>query len=237
MMKNIYRIAPQTVIHVGAHNAQSREDYLNLGIRQFHWFEALPELAENLQNRHRNDHVYQGVVWSQSNLLMDFYQMDDTKNSSAIRIQEKSNHKVNSVRKLLSLTLDDALAEKELGENSILVIDIQGAELKALQGAEILLGKIRYVVIEVGITNQGYESVPEAIEITSLLAKFGFKKSIVRVSKNENYYDQLYVKANLFRLYWQLSADFILCELLKIRHLIIFRHSQKFHYHCSICNF
>ena len=237
MMKRVYGIAPLNVIHVGAQNAQSRNDYLNLGIRQFHWFEALPELAENLRIRYKQDHVYQGVVWSQSKMPINFYEMVDTKNSSAISIQVNSSHKVNCLRKLHTVTLDESLAEKELESNSLLVLDIQGAEMQALHGASILLSKIRYVVIEIGVTSQGYESVPQESEITALLSKFNFRKSILRMSKNENYYDQLYMKTNLFQFYWLAAIDYILCELLKIRHLLKFHHSQKWYYHCGKCNF
>lgn len=71
-------------------------------------------------------------------------------------------------------TLDDIAAEAGLGEIDLLKIDVQGAELSALRGASTVLGKTRYVYLEVSFRPL-YEGSCVFAEVYAALTAAGFK--------------------------------------------------------------
>jgi FkbM family methyltransferase len=237
ILNTIYGINPTLVIHVGAQNGQSRIDYIKLGAKRFYWFEALPELAAILRNRYKEDEVFEGVVWSTPDIDIDFFQLNESANSSAIKIKQASTHQIQEIHKLRTLTLDSVFADKELETEALLVLDVQGAELEVLKGATNLLKSIHYLICEIGVTDQGYDSVPTEIDITSILSQYGLKKSISRISKNGTYIDQLYINKSLAKRNWINIIDKVFDFSMRARHALIFHHRQEIHYHCAHCGF
>lgn len=237
ILNMIYGISPTHVIHVGAHNGQSRIDYIKLGAKRFYWFEAIPELAARLRNRYKEDEVYAGVVWSTPEIEIDFFQLNESANSSAIKIKRASTHQIQEIHKLRTLTLDSVLADKELETEALLVLDVQGAELEVLKGATNLLKSIHYLICEIGVTDQGYDSVPTEIDISSTLSQYGFKKSISRISKDGTYIDQLYINKSLLNRSWIHIIDKVFDFSMRARHILVFHHTQQIHYHCDHCGF
>ncbi len=237
ILKMIYGIKPTLVIHVGAQNGQSRIDYMRLGVKRFYWFEALPELAAKLRNRYKEDEVYEGVVWSTPAIEIDFFQLNESANSSAIKIKRMSTHQIQEIHKLRTVTLDSVFADKELETEGLLVLDVQGAEMEALKGATNLLRSIHYLICEIGVTDQGYDSVPTEIDISSTLSQYGLKKSISRISKDGTYIDQLYINKSLVKRIWIYIIDKVFDFSMRARHVLIFRHTQQVHYHCDRCGF
>jgi FkbM family methyltransferase len=71
-------------------------------------------------------------------------------------------------------------------------IDVQGAELRVLQGANNLLQKVRYIFTEVGIGG-GYEGDIEALELAQFLRAWGFKL-VDMESGREGWGNALFIK-------------------------------------------
>jgi hypothetical protein len=63
----------------------------------------------------------------------------------------------------------------QIGNNSLLILDVQGAELKALMGLGIRLNEFAFLEVEVS-SNQYYEGAPLFQEIDRYLTAFNFQR-------------------------------------------------------------
>ena len=82
-------------------------------------------------------------------------------------------------------TLDDSLAEIDLGERVLLKADVQGYELEVLKGAPLTLRTVRWVYLELSFV-QLYEGQPLAAEVISYLDDRGFLvDDLVHVTRSE----------------------------------------------------
>lgn len=70
--------------------------------------------------------------------------------------------------------LDDAMHGIEWTKNSLLKIDVQGYELKVLEGAPLVLSQVNFVLVEVGLVPL-YDEEPEFNEINNFLERAGFE--------------------------------------------------------------
>lgn len=81
---------------------------------------------------------------------------------------------VNGVpRAVPSVTLDDLQREKELRAPFLMKIDVQGAELDVLRGAEALLAKTEYVLLEVSLF-AFFKGGPALFDVLSYMGARGF---------------------------------------------------------------
>jgi len=234
-LSKVLRISPKLVIHVGADKGQDRAGYISLGAKKIIWCEADPQNVAYLHNQYPADTVWSGIIWSKDNEEIQFHVMSSRAQSSAIRPIENNTFTPSEVIILKTLTLDRAMLNESIPKNSFLTIDVQGAELHVLQGAKSTLSKVRYVVIEIAITSQGYEITPSYEDIFSFLREFGFRPSISRYSHDDTYKDQLFVKTNLKTIILIKTIDSIFDTLMKLRHLVFYRHFPAYHYFCRIC--
>ncbi len=103
------------------------------------------------------------------------------------------------------VTLDDWLAG-EAFKNALLWLDIEGAELEALRGAERLLrsGRIRYVVCEVSLSKR-FENGPTPADVHAHLLERGF--ALVWQRRTGGVADRLYVRIPGERLLPQSCQD------------------------------
>ncbi len=232
-----FGIRPKSIIHVGAHKGQGRTDYEKLGVENFFWFEALPDLAIQLREKFPQDTVFQGIAWNQPDLLLEFHEMAQSENSSVLASTPESLHVPKGTPLLRTLTLDKSLEGELIDSNAMLVLDVQGAELNVLVGSTSILNRVRYIVCEIGITNQGYYDVPTERELATLLCSSGFKKSICRISKNESYFDQLFIKTSTSKIVWICAVDKLYDLALRAFHLVSRGHFQRYHYHCQRCGY
>jgi hypothetical protein len=116
------------------------------------------------------------------------------------------------------------------------VIDVQGAELEVLAGAREVLARTQFVVVEIALHSQGYSETPSQQAINSSLAILGFKPSISRVSHDNSYKDQLFVKSNRIRLIEISAIDYFFDIFMKFRHAMKKGHFPRHHYFCRHCN-
>jgi FkbM family methyltransferase len=70
--------------------------------------------------------------------------------------------------------LSDCLDDKDIQGTALLKLDVQGFELSALQGCEKLLGRFKFVYVEVSFIEL-YVGQPLATEVLSYLLSKGFK--------------------------------------------------------------
>jgi FkbM family methyltransferase len=88
-------------------------------------------------------------------------------------------------------TIDDLVAKHDLQRQvDLMVLDIQGAELKALRGATQFLGSVKHVICEVNLISN-YEGCALEEEIDALFQAAGYTKKL-------GIYHELYDKSGRF---------------------------------------
>lgn len=176
--------APRGVVHVGAHHGQEVASYFAAGCERVALVEANPEHCAVLRERFGDDprvRVFEYAVTDTpgtATLRLHASRSGDTQSSSLLALERFKD--VGTLRALGTIdvpavTLDGLFAEHGLDAAAydLLVLDIQGAEAMALQGAPAVLSRVRAVLCEVQLIEL-YAGAPLEGEIDALLAAAGF---------------------------------------------------------------
>jgi FkbM family methyltransferase len=182
-MSNLLNIHPDGVLHVGAHTAEEWADYQKFDWSPIIWVEAQPELAQELQSRlpQESNIVYTGVVWSESGIPMEL-KITNSKGSTSLldfntHLVEHPDIVVESKLSVITTTLDELIPPTT--KFQLIVIDIQGAELEALNGFKDRLGDVRWIYCEVN-KKELYKNCPKVDAIDLFLERFGFERNLTR---------------------------------------------------------
>jgi len=101
-----------------------------------------------------------------------FHVHPDLEGSSVYR--EGDDPQINGVpRELLATTLDFIAKEHHIEGPCLLKLDVQGAELDVLRGAEETLKKTEYVILETSLFS-AYDNVPILHDVIAFMAARGF---------------------------------------------------------------
>jgi len=199
-----------TTIHAGAHLVQERELYQDCGLGPVYWIEAIPELAKKsktLLEGYPNQTIVEGALWSHSGKRM-LFNLSSNKfaSSSFLRM---GLHKIafpevstTSQISLITVKMDDIPIIAKLNNITLLVLDIQGAELEALKGAEKTLANVNYIFTEVSILPL-YKNQPTYSELRTYLEARGFSLLEFEVNDKTGHGNALFGKndyANLAAL-------------------------------------
>jgi len=179
VLANKFRVNPATILHLGAHLAEERNDYLTLGWGQSEivWIESQPNLIEKLQNLDLmpNERVMQATVWDISGVNLTFNVSNNSQSSSLFNFgTHQSNYPDIGYEfsfEVKTSRLDEIFPFERNFE--FVNLDLQGAELRALIGMGTLLSKTKWVYSEVN-KEQVYKGCSEIEELDSYLATFGF---------------------------------------------------------------
>lgn len=234
VLYNVFRIKPKTIIHIGAHQGQDGDNYKKLKSNSVIWGEADSNSVKILKQKFPNDKVVPLIFWSVAGLELDFFEFPGGEKNSAITPSQLDS--TLNVSKKITTTLDSLIDDNFLVSPVMLVLDVQGAEMEVLLGGKKLMPKIEYLVIEIANKPQGYVVTPLKGEITDFLKNYGLRPSIIRKSHDESYYDQLFVKSNMIRLVYIKLLDDLLCGLMILKHLIVYKHKPNYVFSCSFCN-
>ena len=142
------------ILHVGAHKCEEYNTYQNI-TSNILWIEAFPELVEECKKIYPEINIINSVVSDKDNDTIEFFISSNSKCSS---IMDFDYHKelypeiiMNSkitlqTKKIITLYRENGINDKSY---NLLVIDIQGAELMALNGMENLINSFDAVYVEV----------------------------------------------------------------------------------------
>lgn len=195
------------ILHIGAHRGSERFIYDWLG-KKVLWIEANPkmfvELKKNLREFKFQD-CYEGLLYSQNDLLLDFFLSSNDQASSSIydfseRFKKgklffqdkKRNIKMQNKISLKTIKLDSLILKNKLDITLYdhWVIDVQGAELEVLKGAKNSLKSCKSITVEVSTENfykegSSYNSIKEFLST---------KNFMVKKDPNRNHEDVVFVR-------------------------------------------
>ncbi|AFZ05325.1 methyltransferase FkbM family [Oscillatoria nigro-viridis PCC 7112] len=196
-----YSLTWRGIIHIGAHDGEEITLYQALGTQRVLFVEANPTVFERLKANiagHRNVQAvncaignYNGTV----NLRVTSFDQSSSilplKRHQEIYPYIQETHQIS----VQSRTLDTLLQELEINpeEFNFLVIDIQGAELLALQGSLTVLKHIEAIITEVNY-EELYEGCALIDQLDEFLDKQGFERVATATPFHPSWGDAFYVK-------------------------------------------
>ena len=182
------------------------EKRLNLKKNSFYLFDANPNLkVKNFK--------YYNEVFSNKIQMKNFYLNEFLPSSgSSLETDVKNDLKWNFTRRIMSLsfkkkfksfkiktnTLDNFCKEKKIKKIDILKMDVEGSELKVLEGSKKILDKTNIIQVEILQNKKNFDKIKN--KVTILLKKYNFhkisEKNIYSVSlfSNLKLSDLLFIK-------------------------------------------
>lgn len=188
-----YKIDIKGVLHVGAHKCEENDEYLSDGVAQsdIFWIEANPDLVKAIAL----PNVIEAAV---SDKIEDvtFHITNNMQSSSILALKEHSivhpDIVVTSTRVVRTQRLEDIIRTHSIKANFI-NLDIQGAELKALNGMGDFINQFECIHTEVN-TRELYAGCALLTDLDDWLWWRGFKR--VRIAMNEDcgWGDAVYIR-------------------------------------------
>lgn len=201
LLSSLRLAPPQGIIHVGANIGQEISAYRSSGAQICLYFEPIPDAFEKLKSNLDNipnHYPLQHLISDKDDEEEVFYISNNSLSSSMLALGKHSIlypdiKYVNSL-KIKTITLDSIIKQKFATQNfDTLIMDVQGAELKVLNGADrLLIESLMYVYAEVSEETL-YEGGCTFEEVTAFLKSYGFR--LKNLSMNyRNWGNALYVK-------------------------------------------
>lgn len=191
-----YKVAVNSVIHVGAHFGQEVKDYVNNGVEKGVFIEADPETFITLKRNIEpisNYEAVNSVLSSEPGKNVNFYQSSNNGLSSSI-LKPKGHlieHPGVKFSKSIKLTTD-TLDTLGLDASDLIVIDAQGNELEILRGGKNLIQFAKALWIEVSIGGL-YEDDSRVEDVIEFCSSYGYR--LVNLVMNTHLWgDALFLK-------------------------------------------
>lgn len=197
------------ILHLGAHTGHEIDFYAKLNPKIIYWFEANPELIEQLKMnilRYPNiqQEIFQYAVSSQ-NAKLKFnliYSMDGL-NTGCSSLKELKHHSlqyphIQKVKEIevVSVRIDDFLKENNLIQDFDLInMDIQGSEYDVLSTTKFLFSeKLKNQIFILETTkDEMYEGQKLESDIIDLMNSKGFEKYHYDMMSH-NWGDTMFIK-------------------------------------------
>jgi FkbM family methyltransferase len=197
-----YELPNMPIIHAGAHYAEEREQYRQSEFEPVYWIEALPEVAQvcalNLVD-YQDQYILTAALSDSHGERIKFYIAGIEDSSSSLlrpHLIEASHPDVtlSKVIELTTTTFDELFKSSKFGsfETYGLVMDLQGAELKVLQGAKSLLPRLSFIISEVS-TRQLYRNSVEFKDLTQALDEMNFSLHASEMNQATGWGEALYI--------------------------------------------
>lgn len=196
-----YNVCITGVLHVGAHECEEIHDYEKyIGRDKILWIEAIPEKVEHNRRVFSNLLIEQAAV-SDKVETVQFHVANNGQSSSILELgthQTRYPHIFYSHSFSVETKTLGSIIQSPAYENitfNFLNLDIQGAELKALQGMDEYLrqGKVDYIYTEVNQENI-YKDCCFIHELDEYLSEFHFDRLETEWVSDHNWGDAFYMR-------------------------------------------
>jgi len=197
-LKKVWKVQPTGVLHVGAHEAEELEAYKTHGWMPITWIEAQPSKIDFLKVKlpKQDNYLIEAAVWDTSGVKLLLNITNNTQSTSLLDLDTHlARHPevgVESQIEVITQKLDDLKLPTAV---DYLSLDIQGSELKALQGFELGLKNINWVYTEVNKESL-YKGCARVEEIDAHLENLGFNRELTVWTKF-GWGDALYIRRGM----------------------------------------
>ncbi len=196
-----HRIRVRGVVHVGAHLGEEVDLYRTLGAARMLMVEANPDVYSGLVARHggAGDIVLVNRAASDRSEVRKLQLTSSSQSGSLLRLGKHAEIYPQIVASgevdVQCTPLDDIMVEWDQAahEYNILNIDVQGAELMVLKGAEQTLPAIDLINVEVNFAEL-YAGCPQIDEIDDFLAERGFRRIAIACPYHPTWGDAVYLR-------------------------------------------
>jgi FkbM family methyltransferase len=191
------------VLHIGAHQCEERDWYHEEGVTDANiiWLEGNEALVDRQRAKDPAVQIFEALVSNKDGEPINFIVTNNGQSSSILELGTHKQHypDVVETQRIASktITVDTFLmAHRELKhivpKLNFLNIDIQGAELKALQGMTSLLPQFQALYLEVN-TAEVYEGCALLPELDAFLASHHFRRVEIAMT-GESWGDAMYLR-------------------------------------------
>lgn len=186
LMSELEEIQKKGIIHLGAHQGEEVETYLNVGFEKIFLVEANPELCELLKEKFKNEPSVQVANCAVSDKSGEFefhiHASNNGVESSSLLPMKDLSRIVSSMHTKKSIkvpcyTIPDLMNQFNLAAQdfNVIVSDIQGSDYFALKGAGDMLSGFDAVIAEIQVIELYENSVTEE-KMDQLLEEQGFER-------------------------------------------------------------
>jgi FkbM family methyltransferase len=201
-LKTKFGVSPDGILHVGAHLGEESQLYIDAGwLCRVIWIEGQLELANALRITLPKDNnlILNAIVWDENDLDLDFKITNNSQSSSLLDFGNSWIYpeiNVTKVNKVKTRRLDSLISD---GDNiDLVVLDIQGAELKALIGLGDHINRVKYIFSEVN-KKEVYKDCAQVNQIDDYLIRYGFQRIATKWIEGAGWGDALWIKTNLIK--------------------------------------
>lgn len=192
-------IQTKGALHVGAHECEELDFYQFIGLsaNQVIWIDALGDKVHQAKLR-GIPNVFEAVVSDIDNDIVSFIRTNNGQSSSILPLgthKEKYPHiHIVEEKQRQTITLDTFFQKNNLDASACTFwnFDIQGAELKALNGAECILPFANALYLEVN-AEELYKGCGLLPELDAFLKERGFQRVLTRMVE-AGWGDALYLR-------------------------------------------
>lgn len=198
-----YKLDITGVIHVGAHECEEYNFYLNQKIpkENIFWIEAMDNKVKKMKEKNIN--IIKAVVSDRDGEEVTFNITNNGMSSSFLELgtHKKYHPGVHVVKKekMITSRIDTIIENGLINMDNInfLNIDIQGTELKALKGLGKYIDNINYILTEVN-TEKIYKDCCLIDELDNFLKEKGFVRKCTKMwqkkGRNTGWGDAFYIR-------------------------------------------
>ena len=188
-------IPDKGILHLGANLCQEKDLYNTIGITDDNilWIEANTDIINSNQSN-----IINAVISDKDNEEIDFIITNNNKYSSIFDLYKNLEEHPEIIeverRKVETITLNTLYENNNIpyDKYDFINLNLGGAELKALKGADKILPHIKTVYTKV-LTTELYKYCGFLSELDLFFEYYGFKK--IAIEMTENYLgDALYIK-------------------------------------------
>jgi len=196
-----YCIPSKGILHIGAHICEERNLYnsINMTDDKVLWIEAVSEIVDKVKKENSNINIIEAVITDKDNEYVNFMITNNFESSSIFNFEThliEHPHVIETERRQLKTTTINTLFDNNnisYDKFDFINIDLQGAELKALQGATKILPYIKFIYSEVNVKKL-YDGAVLLPDLDDFLKNYGFIRMETVMTKH-GWGDALYVKS------------------------------------------
>jgi FkbM family methyltransferase len=198
------------VVHVGACRGEELPDHVEMGAKKIVWVEANPDVYGEMQvalaGSSIENHTFCVACTDSDDEKIEFnliygpdadFMVGNKGCSSIFEPTEKLESWFKEKIVVDTITLDTLIRRNNFNfsDFQLLEMDVQGGELKVLQGADELLNHVKYIYSEVTFYDPEYKGSPLFEEIKTFLEKYDFEY-VDTILHAPNWGDALFIKRN-----------------------------------------